>query len=95
MEEQIKQEAKKRVEQMRGCSIILMQNSKGSPTSPFKSGYVAGYYTDVVFKECALKGIQNEIDLLDSLQEYDYQLSEKIVGKTLHLKQVKTEIESM
>jgi len=55
-----KAKAKEYVDKMRGCSIILMQNSNGSMVNPFKSGYIASYYTDVVFNETAIKMVENE-----------------------------------
>ena len=55
-----KTKAKEYVEKMRGCSIVLMQNSNGSMVNPFRSGYVASYYTDVVFNEAAIKMVETE-----------------------------------
>ena len=66
--EQIKKEAESLIEKYKGCSIILMQNSKGSVQYPFTSGYVGNYYTEIVFKECAIKEVQSKIDLLEKIQ---------------------------
>lgn len=95
-QEQAKAEAKAIVDEMRGCSILLMQNSKGSIINPFKSGYVANYYTDVVFVECALKKVQSNIDLLEFVMEKTLNQPEFFINMKLHnLKQVKQAIEKL